>query len=168
MPKNFGMVQADRGFAAQVATVVVVLVCWVCCVVTMMTVFFRTTRLREFNVYFCKKSLRKPKMIILFMDVYKVGSTGRWLWFVILAGLYPFWRVCLVSFWREQTYVGIHMDNFGRQKFNQWTILCLRHTDRQTDTHTHTHTDTLSIFISIDRMAKAAPKPDSSWYCGAR
>ena len=55
-------------------TVVVVLVCWVCCVVTMMTVFFRT-RLWEFNVYLCKKSLRKPKMIILCMDVYKVGVT---------------------------------------------------------------------------------------------
>ena len=25
--------------------------------------------------YLCKKSLRKPKMIILFMDVYKVGFT---------------------------------------------------------------------------------------------
>ena len=76
----------------------------------MMTVFFRTQRLREFNVYLCKKSLRKPKMIILFMDVYKVGSTGQsgCLGFVILAGLYPFWRVCLVSFWRETYNVGIH------------------------------------------------------------
>ena len=38
---------------------------------------------------------RTPKMIILFMDVYKSGSTD---------GLgFVFWRVCLVSFWREQT-----------------------------------------------------------------
>ena len=74
----------------------------------MTTLCVSVQRLREFNVYLCKKSLRKPKMIILFMDVYKVGSTGRVAWDLILAGLYPFWRVCLVSFWREQPYVGIH------------------------------------------------------------
>ena len=96
-------------------------------------------------------------MIILFMDVYKVGSTVKWLWFVsFLAGLYPFWRVCLVSFWREQTYVGIHMDNFGRQKFDSDGQFCASdtltdtQTDTQTDRHTDRHTDTLLIFISID------------------
>ncbi len=73
-----------------------------------------------------------------------------WLWFVILAGLYPFWRVCLVSFWREQTYVGIHMDNFGRQKFDSDGQLCA--SDTQTDTQTDRHTDTLLIFISIDAI----------------
>ena len=44
----------------------------------------------EFNVYLCKKSLRKPKMIILFMDVYISGfnwSRCLHLGFVILAGL---------------------------------------------------------------------------------
>jgi len=54
-------------------------VCWVCCVVTMMTTLcVSVQRLREFNVYLCKKSLRKPKMIILFMDVYKVQSGFYW------------------------------------------------------------------------------------------
>ena len=38
-----------------------------------------------------------------------------------------------------------HMDNFGRQKFNQMDNF-VPHTDRQTDRHT----DTLLIFISID------------------
>ena len=94
-------------------------------------------------------------MIILFMDVYKVGSTGRWLGFVILAGLYPFWRVCLVSFWREQTYVGIHMDNFGRQKFDSGTILCLRQTDTQT--HRHTDTQTHGHTLNLCSLGIAAP-----------
>jgi hypothetical protein len=97
-------------------------------------------RLREFDVYLCKKSLRKPKMIILFMDVYKVvGSTGLALGFVILAGLYPFWRVCLVSFWREHyTQEFIHDGQFWSTKIQfRWTILCLTQTDRQTDTRTH-------------------------------
>jgi hypothetical protein len=129
-------------------TVVVVLVCWVCCVVTMMTTLcVSVQRLREFNVYLCKKSLRKPKLIILFMDVYKVGSTGRVaLGFVILAGLYPFWRVCLVSFWRE-TYIrrnSYMMDNFGRQKFNSDGQFCASHTQ------THRQTDTLIFFITIE------------------
>ena len=75
-----------------------------------------------------------------------MGSTGRWLGFVILAGLYPFWRVCLVSFWREQTYVVI----------SRWTILVDKNSIQmdnfvpQTDTQTHRHTDTLVIFISIE------------------
>ena len=126
-------------------TVVVVLVCWVCwvcCVVTMMTTLcVSVQRLREFNVYLCKKSLRKPKMIILFMDVYEVGSLVEWLslvfGFVILAGLYPFWRVCLVSFWRE-AYIrrnSYMMDNFGRQKFNSDGQFCA--SDTHTDTQTH-------------------------------
>ena len=79
------------------------------------------------------------------MDVYKVGFTVEWLWFVILAGLYPFWRVCLVSFWREQTYVGIHMDNFGRQKFNQMDNF-VPQTHRQTHRQTHGHTLNLYIY----------------------
>ena len=80
-------------------------------------------------------------MIILFMDVYKVGFTVEWLWFVILAGLYPFWRVCLVSFWRE-TYIrrnSYMMDNFGRQKFNSDGQFCASHTQTHTQTDGHTH-----------------------------
>ena len=54
-------------------------------------------------------------MIILFMDVYKSGSTD---------GLgFVFWRVCLVSFWREQTIWTI----FGNKYSIQMTIL--GHTD---------------------------------------
>ena len=78
-------------------------------------------------------------MIILFMDVYKWVLLVEWLWFVILAGLYPFWRVCLVSFWREQTYVGIHMDNFGRQKFDSDGQFCASDTQTDTQTHRQTH-----------------------------
>ena len=72
-----------------------------------------------------------------------MGSTGRWLWFVILAGLYPFWRVCLVSFWREQTYVDD--GQFWSQKFNseiRWMDNFVPQTDTQTDRQTDRQTDT--------------------------
>lgn len=87
-------------------------------------------------------------MIILFIDVYKMGFTvdvfvicSHFVIF-ILAGN-GFWRVCLVSFWGETDIRrnSIHMmDNFGPQKFImdnfRPTILGLtrthRHTDRQT------------------------------------
>ena len=86
--------------------------------------------------------VRNPSASLKDYPVYGCLQSGfycRWLWFVILAGLYLFWRVCLVSFWREQTYVGIHMDNFGRQKFDSDGQFCASdtQTDRQTDTRTH-------------------------------
>ena len=56
----------------------------------MTTLCVSVQRLREFNVYLCKKSLRKPKMIILFMDVYKVGSTGRVALVCIFGGFVSF------------------------------------------------------------------------------
>ena len=108
-------------------------------------------------------------MIILFMDVYKVGSTGRvalvcnFGGFVsFLAGLFGF---ILAGTDRRR----IHMDNFGRQKFNQMDNFVPqthrqthRQTDTQTDRHTDRHTDTLLIFISIDSIIEPlciAPLP---------
>ena len=84
-------------------------------------------------------------MIILFMGMFTKWVL-LWLWFVILAGLY--------SFRREQTYVGIHMDNFGRQNRSDGQFCASdtqthRHTDTQTHRHTDRHTDrhTLNLYI---------------------
>ena len=74
----------------------------------------------------------------------KVGSTvlsGLSIWVYNFGGFVSsresFWRVCLVSFWRE---TDIHrnsymMDNFGRQKFNSDGQFWASHTQ----THRRTH-----------------------------
>ena len=105
----------------------------------MTTLCVSVQRLREFNVYLCKKSLRKPKMIILFMDVYKVQSGFYWSvagicnfggFVSFLAGLFGF--ILAGTDIRSGLLVdknSIQMDNFVPQTD--------RHTDTQTDRHTH-------------------------------
>jgi hypothetical protein len=79
----------------------------------MTTLCVSVQRLREFNVYLCKKSLRKPKMIILFMDVYKVGSLVEWLGICNFGGFVSF-LAGLFGFILAGTDIRSHtMDNFG-------------------------------------------------------
>ena len=126
---------------------VVVLVCWVCCVVTMMTTLcVSVQRLREFNVYLCKKSLRKPKMIILFMDVYKSGfywSSGFGI--CNFGGFVSFLAGTDI---RRNSYM---MDNFGRQ--NSDGQFCA----------SDTHTDTLLIFIPPEVLFFSIPISSESY-----
>ena len=77
-------------------------------------------------------------MIILFMDVYKVGSTGRWLgifnfggFVSFLAGLFGF--ILAGTDIRRNSY-----GQFWSTKIQSDGQFCA--SDTQTDTHTHTHT----------------------------
>ena len=95
-------------------------------------------------------------MIILFMDVYKVGllvalvcNFGGFVSF--LAGLFGF--ILAGTDIRRNSYM---MDNFGQQKFNSEDNF-VPHTDRQTDRQTDTRTHSSSL--SIDSRSQLSNDP---------
>ena len=145
--RRFTNIQADRGFAAQVAgqCCCLGLLGLLCCDHDDHVVCFRTTATGIQCLFYVRNPSASQKWLsCLWMFTKWVLWSSGWVcnfggFVSFLAGLFGF--ILAGTDIRSHTWTILVDKNSIR-----WTILCLRHTD----TRTYGHTDTLIFFISID------------------